>query len=159
MSDEAPLEHVEVADETRRYVLGASGGHWGVWDRRSPDEPVAIFPETDEGLDRAERLYQTLRSQDRRATDPYSRPLTILLFILLGIWILARATFSAFYALTVTGGSDFLRTWMFDVVRIAEAVEGTAFALWIGCLVVLVALWLGRNRGIVDRLLGPSGQG
>src|SRR6266567_395845 len=45
---ELPAE-VEVIDGRRRYVLGALGDQFGVWDRRQPEHAIELFPGTDEG--------------------------------------------------------------------------------------------------------------
>ena len=83
---ELPPE-VEVIESTRRYVFGLSGDAYGVWDRRSPTEPIEIFDGTDEGYSSAEGLFERLRALDVVARGVLPRALRATVFVAAGVWI------------------------------------------------------------------------
>jgi len=149
------LDDVEIVASGPRYVFGVSPAGWGVWDRLRPDAPMALFSGSDEGMIQAEKLYDGLDREDRRARGVWSKPLLIVLFVALGVWVVTRAVDAALFSFLYLGhppGSGLVRA-----AQITDAVAGVSFALWLAALVLFVALWLQRNRLAVDRLTAPVG--
>jgi hypothetical protein len=59
---QSPGERVEFTHSGERYLLGYSGGHFGIWDRQSPAQPTERFPRTDDGWRQAWQRYISIES-------------------------------------------------------------------------------------------------
>jgi hypothetical protein len=55
-------DRVEFTHSGERYLLGYSGDHFGIWDRRSPAQPTERYPRTDEGWRQAWQRYVAIES-------------------------------------------------------------------------------------------------
>jgi hypothetical protein len=148
----------EAIDWKRRYVLAVSPEGYGVWDKLAddPERPVALFPQTDEGLEEAEGEFHRLTKADRprsgRLIDTYvssagTRVLVSLVAVGVIVWIVAGAIFNIGYALGFRRFSfDQTTSPVDDLLIVTQTVEFIAFRLWVGALAALGALWLVRWR-------------
>ena len=155
MPDGTSLDDVEIVASGPRFVLGVSPGGWGVWDRRRPETPVALFASTDQGMDQAERIYERLDREDRTSRGVWTRPLLAVMFVSLAIWLVARAV-AAILLSMVYGGRSFTTSGLVRFAQVVDVSSGFFFAVWIAALVVFMALWLQRNRLAIDRLTAPA---
>jgi len=148
------LDEVEIVSSGPRFVFGVSPGGWGVWDRQRPDTPVALFASTDEGMEQAERTFEGLDREDRMSRGRWSRPLLVVMFVSLGVWVVARAGAAVLLSMVYSSRS-FTNVRVVGYAQILDESSGFFFAVWIAALVVFVALWLQRNRLAIDRLTAP----
>ncbi len=135
---ELPPE-VEVIESTRRYVFGLRGDEYGVWDRRSPAEPIERFPGTDEGYGRAERLFEELRALDFRARGVFPHMLVWGVFVAAGVWIASLLLQLMLFFASSSPGFD-------TAFRDLNEIDLVSRRVALGGLVLLAAMTLLRSE-------------
>ncbi len=135
---ELPAE-VEVIDGRRRYVLGALGDQFGVWDRRQPEHAIELFPGTDEGYGGAERLFEELRALDVAARGTVSRALRWGVFAGAALWLASGLIQATIALLPGSPEAD-------SAVRVLYAIDVVGYRVALGALVALAAMALLRSE-------------
>jgi hypothetical protein len=127
-------------------VLASEGETLGIWDRHQPARPVATFDSTDEGGDAAFDQFRRLERVARPAVSRWLPALVLAAVIGVIAWAATAGLSSMMETRVITG----LATQRSEVrlLSILNAVESTAFALWVGSLALTGLFWA---RARIDR--------
>ncbi|MEX2458983.1 MAG: hypothetical protein WD770_08365 [Actinomycetota bacterium] len=126
----------EVIEQNRRYMLGATGDFYGVWDKEGPEGPLQRFPAEDDGYAQAELLFRQLTRIDRKEREAWRGWLGWSVGLGIAVWVgLGVVSFVYYVAEWQLPFSD----WLF-------AIGVVAFRVWVGGLGALLLIALYRPR-------------
>jgi hypothetical protein len=133
-----PLLDREIVDESRHFLLGLTPQGWGVWDRSlSSDEPVAFFPEGDDGYDQAAEYFARANRAARFRRWSWSDVWRWVAYVSGAMWVLGTALLSA--ALWSDNGDNF------DTLRWVQIAADIGYSVFLVSVAVSVLMWL-HNR-------------
>jgi hypothetical protein len=141
MSD--PETGVEVIVHGPTYALGEGEDYYGVWREDDPEGSLVRFPKTEEGFERAEGYFARLNR--RSLLEMLAVTLLALMVGGLLVWVVGGGIL-----IVKQHGGFFSDTQASLFTRNVEIAEAISFRVWIGSLLVLIAL------GAVRYLETPS---
>jgi hypothetical protein len=135
----------EIVEQSGRYALIRDADGVAIYDLDlgSDADPVASYPQGDEGFEAAWGRYGRLVRGARRERFGLIRVLGIVVVVGVIVWVVAGVGYGTlFVGFDLIGNGPQSRWWPW-----IQAADTIAWHVWVGALAVLLVLWIWQRFG------------
>jgi hypothetical protein len=137
-----PVDEANVIARSRSYELVETSDGYAIWRAGDPSgAPLAVFPGDDAGYAAADRDFRR-RNRQVRTYVILPKVLAAVVFVFAPLWVVLKMTADGWDLFVVLDGGSLGSGAAYRDVRFAE---GVAYAVWLGSLAILLALFLLRS--------------
>jgi hypothetical protein len=135
----------EVAEQSRHFEVARIDAGWGVWDRRDPPEPLAMYTPDAQGFESAYEHFTRLNRHERNsAIRVRLMGLSLWIALVSGLaWIVSTAVFQI--RINAIGGG-FSSQDAYEALQWTNVVSGIAYPVFLVSFGLYVMMWM-KSRG------------